>query len=109
MLEATHTGAFEPQIRINPIRLYRYEEPFAKVYLACELIYIAYIFIFIIQLVNELVLLYIYSIGLLIRFRDDGLRKWLTCLWTWIDLTIIIIASIAAVMYVQRYVLTLKL
>ena len=55
LLEATHNGAFEPIIRIDPIRLYRYATRWAYVVLATEFIFIAYILVFIVQTINRFV------------------------------------------------------
>lgn len=51
LLEQTHMGAFQPIMRIDPIRLYRYATRFAIVVLFCEFVFIGYIIVLVIQTV----------------------------------------------------------
>jgi hypothetical protein len=52
VLESPHIGVFEPFMRFDPINLYRYNGPMGMVTLVCEVIFIFYLIVFLIQAVS---------------------------------------------------------
>lgn len=87
LLESTHSGAFEPTYRFDPIRLYRYSGDNGFTLMVAEGIFVLFVLGFFVKMIKKM--------------TAQGCEFFFS-LWNWVDVGIVVCSIISLGFYVLR-------